>query len=56
MRGIIKCSGRVLQIARPSQPDDTVPQILALGENEDHEDNDKPGGGEGVNQRPYETA
>jgi len=41
-RGVVERRGRALQIVGARQPDQTVPEILALNQDEDHEDDDDP--------------
>jgi hypothetical protein len=44
-------SCRALEIARAGEPDQPVPQILPLSEDEDHKDDDNPGGHKRMEQR-----
>jgi hypothetical protein len=48
--GIVNRCGRALEISRAGKPDQPVPQILPLSEDEDHEDDHNPGGYKRMNQ------
>ena len=49
-RGIIKRGGRALQVTRTRQPNEAVPEILTLQQNEDDEDDDDAGRGKWMEQ------